>query len=520
MLTFKKATKTSARLRLALLGPAGSGKTYSALAIAAGLGQRIAVIDTEHGSASKYADRFGFDVLELTAFAPRTYVEALAAAEAEGYDVIVVDSLSHAWMGKDGALEQVDRKASGGKGNSFDAWRSVTPQHNALVEAMLRCRAHLLVTMRVKTDYIVEEDSRGKKVPRKVGLAPVQRDGLEYEFDVVLDVSPDHVATVSKTRCPDLTDQAFDRPGADLARILKAWLSDGPAPSPRPSPALARLLGELAAAQTVDAIVTAWRGSSAARSAMARDEQRSAWNAAVQAAAALGVDEATLRERLAGGGETPPSTPAAPPPGPLDAFNAALGEMQLPGEGVAVWRRFRGKLAPLDPALREEAWGALCARVEQVGKMANAKVWLKKAIAEEDARSGTSPDDDPSPGPQGGARGHRAAHEVVGSTAPLHAPAAAPQALVAVPDWAATQETLRAHVAGYTHRVAVERGARKWGRVVPGIAPVLVERLEALSEPDHDGTRPTRAYLSDLVASWTREGQRPAQRVVRGGRVA
>jgi len=521
MLTFKKATKTSARLRLALLGPAGSGKTYSALAIAAGLGQRIAVIDTEHGSASKYADRFGFDVLELTTFAPRTYVEALAAAEAEGYDVIVVDSLSHAWMGKDGALEQVDRKASGGKGNSFDAWRSVTPQHNALVEAMLRCRAHLLVTMRVKTDYIVEEDSRGKKVPRKVGLAPVQRDGLEYEFDVVLDVSPDHVATVSKTRCPDLTDQAFDRPGAEVARILKAWLSDGPAPAaPVHSLALAGLLRELDAARTVEAIVAVWRGSLSTRSVMPRDEQRLAWNAAVKAAAALGVDEAALRERLAGGGETPPSAPAAPPPGPLEAFNAALADLQLPGEGVAVWRRYRADLAPLDASLREGAWKALCQRVEQVGKMANAAVWLKKAIAEVDARNGSTPDDDPTPGPQGGARGPRPTQEVVGSTAPLHTPAAAPQALVAVPEWAATQETVLAHVAGYTHTVAVERGARKWGRVVPGMVPVLVERLEALSQPDHDGTRPTRAYLVDQVARWVREGQRPAQRVTRAGRGA
>lgn len=521
MLTFKKATKTSARLRLALLGPAGSGKTYSALAIAAGLGQRIAVIDTEHGSASKYADRFGFDVLELTTFAPRTYVEALAAAEAEGYDVIVVDSLSHAWMGKDGALEQVDRKASGGKGNSFDAWRSVTPQHNALVEAMLRCRAHLLVTMRVKTDYIVEEDSRGKKVPRKVGLAPVQRDGLEYEFDVVLDVSPDHVATVSKTRCPDLTDQAFDRPGAEVARILKAWLSDGPAPAaPVHSLALAGPLRELDAARTVEAIVAVWRASSSARSVMPPDERRAAWGAAVRAAAALGLDEAALRERLAGGGETPPSAPAAPPPGPLEAFNARLADLQLPGEGVAVWRRFRPELAPLDAPLREAAWKALCQRVEQVGKMANAAVWLKKAIAEEDARNGSTPDDDPTPGPQGGARGPRPAQEVVGSTASLHTPAAAPQALVAVPDWAATQETIRAHVAGYTHAVAVERGARKWGRVVPGFSTVLVERLEALSQPDHDGTRPTRAYLVDQVAKWVREGQRPAQRVTRAGRGA
>lgn len=242
--TFKKATKERARLRLALIGPAGSGKTYSALAVASELvpGGRVAVIDTEHGSASKYADRFSFDTLEPDTFEPATYVEAIHAAEAAGFDVLIIDSLSHAWMGKGGALEMVDRAAKRQQGgNSFTAWRDVTPQHNALVEALLACRCHLVVTMRSKTEYVLEEDARGKKVPRKVGLAPVQRDGLEYEFDVVAELNADHEAVVTKTRCPALTDQSYPRPGADLAGVLRAWLTDGaepvPAPvAPQPSP--------------------------------------------------------------------------------------------------------------------------------------------------------------------------------------------------------------------------------------------------------------------------------------------
>ena len=191
--TIKKATKEAVRLRFALIGPSGSGKTFSVLAIATQLGQRVIVIDTERGSAAKYADLFSFDVLELDTFAPDTYCDAIRACEDAGADVVVIDSLSHAWMGKDGALEMVDKAAARSNSrNSFDAWRSVTPQHNRLVDTMLRCKPHLLVTMRSKMEYVIEEDGRGKKVPRKVGLAPVQRDGLEYEFDVLGEMNADH----------------------------------------------------------------------------------------------------------------------------------------------------------------------------------------------------------------------------------------------------------------------------------------------------------------------------------------
>lgn len=227
-LEFQPATKRTARARVALIGPAGSGKTYTSLAIATNLGARVAVIDTEHGSASKYAGIFAFDVLELRDFAPATYVAALEAAEEAGYDVAVVDSLSHAWMGKGGALEQVDNAAKRSRsGNSFNAWREVTPQHNALVEAMLACRTHLIVTMRTKTEYVLEETDGGKKAPRKIGLAPVQRDGLEYEFDVTADLDLDNNLIVGKTRCPALKGRLFNKAGEEMATILREWLTDG-----------------------------------------------------------------------------------------------------------------------------------------------------------------------------------------------------------------------------------------------------------------------------------------------------
>lgn len=272
---FKRATKEQAKLRLALIGLAGSGKTYSALSIATHLvpGGKIAVIDTERGSASLYADRFTFDVLDLERHGPEDYCDAIDAAQDAGYDVIVVDSLSHAWAGKDGALEQVDKIAKReGKSNNFTAWRDVTPKHNRLVDTMLSCKSHLIATIRSKMEYVLEKDEKtGKSAPRKVGLAPIQRDGLDYEFTVVGDMNLSHELIVSKSRCSAIpVGDIIDKPGEKLARTLREWLNSGAAPAPRPEPApspvaaalddaFAKLLAAIDAAPSVaelDRIVT------------------------------------------------------------------------------------------------------------------------------------------------------------------------------------------------------------------------------------------------------------------------
>jgi hypothetical protein len=236
-LTFKKATKEQARARIGLIGPSGSGKTYTALTLAHGLGQRIALIDTERGSASKYAHRFTFDVLELAEFDPRTYVAAIQAASEAGYQVLVIDSLSHAWTGKGGALELKDAAAKRNRGDSFSAWRDITPLHNALVDAILQAPMHVIVTLRAKTEYAMEKDDRtGKTSVRKIGLAPVQRDGLEYEFDIVGDLDADNTLVVTKTRCEALSGKVINRPGAELAAVVAGWLQDGTEPTPPPAP--------------------------------------------------------------------------------------------------------------------------------------------------------------------------------------------------------------------------------------------------------------------------------------------
>ena len=235
-MAFQKATKKQARLRLALIGPSGSGKTYTALRTATALGKRVAVIDSERGSASKYASLFDFDTMDLEHFAPKSYVAAINEAEKAGYDVLVIDSLSHAWMGKGGALEMVDAAAARNRGDKFSGWRDVTPEHNALVDALVRCKCHVVVTMRAKTEYVMEKDERGKTSIKKMGLAPVQRDGVEYEFDVVGDMDNAKLV-VSKTRCPALKDAVINEPGEGFAKTLREWLTDGaPAPSPAEAP--------------------------------------------------------------------------------------------------------------------------------------------------------------------------------------------------------------------------------------------------------------------------------------------
>lgn len=240
MMQFKKATKRQAKARIAIDGPSGSGKTYSALIAAQVLarGGQVAVVDTERGSASLYADLFEFDVLELDRFDPRVYVEAIQAAEEAGYAVIVLDSLSHAWEGEGGALDLVDDASKRSKsGNSFTAWKDVTPLHRRLVDAMLQSKAHVIATMRTKMEYVQEKDERtGKTVIRKVGMAPIQRQGIEYEFTIVGDMDIEHNLIISKSRCAEMADAVVSKPDAKFWKRFADWLNSGEEPEETASP--------------------------------------------------------------------------------------------------------------------------------------------------------------------------------------------------------------------------------------------------------------------------------------------
>jgi hypothetical protein len=223
---FKKATKSQANLRAAIHGPSGAGKTFTSLRVAKGLagGSPIAVIDTERGSASKYADRFSFDVLELEDQTIDGYVAAISDAAKAGYMVLVIDSLSHGWQT---LLEEVEKLAKAKyRGNTWSAWSEGTPHQRRLVQAILNYPGHVIATMRSKTEWTTV-DNNGKKTPQRVGLAPEQGKGIEYEFDLLLEISTEHIGHVIKDRTGKFQDKLIDKPGEDFGQQLAAWLSSG-----------------------------------------------------------------------------------------------------------------------------------------------------------------------------------------------------------------------------------------------------------------------------------------------------
>lgn len=227
-LVFEQATKKAAKARIALDGPSGSGKTYTALMLASALSGRIAVIDTEHRSASKYADLFEFDTLALDTYDPQILIEALAVAGQHGYDVVIVDSLSHFWMGVNGMLEQVDRATKRAGGHGMAGWKEMRPVERRMVDALLAYPGHVIVTMRVKVEWVQGENPRtGKPQMVKVGTKPEQREGLEYEFDIVGSLDLENELTVTKTRCPQLSGAVVSKPGRELGEVIKAWLDEG-----------------------------------------------------------------------------------------------------------------------------------------------------------------------------------------------------------------------------------------------------------------------------------------------------
>lgn len=248
---FKKATKTALSIKMAISGTSGSGKTYSALLIAKGLGGKTAVLDTEGGSASLYADLFDFDTwedMDPRGFPPEFFIYVIKAAEEAGYHNLIIDSLSHEWMGRGGCLEITDAIARAKhKGNTFTAWNEVTPRHNRLIDTILGSSLNIIATMRSKSDYVITKDEKsGKSTPQKVGLATIQRDGMDYEFTLMFELDRDtHMANPGKDRTHLFSDPIIIT--EETGRLIASWLTAPPehktvaykmsaAPAPAPAP--------------------------------------------------------------------------------------------------------------------------------------------------------------------------------------------------------------------------------------------------------------------------------------------
>ena len=225
LFVFTKAERKKAKLKLNLNGPSGSGKTYSALTLASGLGKKIAVIDTENESASLYAGEFEFDTLPLRPpYSPERYIGAIQAAFNMGYEVLIIDSVTHEWSGTGGCLELNDEVArTRFRGNSWSAWSETTPRHRKFIDAILQTDMHIITTTRAKTETVQGE---GKKI-LKLGMKAEQRDGFEYELTIGLDVvHENHFVVPTKDRT-----KLFNPNGevivAETGERILAWLNDG-----------------------------------------------------------------------------------------------------------------------------------------------------------------------------------------------------------------------------------------------------------------------------------------------------
>ena len=234
-----EAKRSKAKLRLAIDGPSGSGKTYSALLIAYGLcgdWSKIAVIDTERESANLYADLCIGEQKYLTGqlnvpFTPQKYLEAIKACEDSGMEVVIIDSLTHAWTAEGGMLDMhedaVKRQRTA---NSYTAWADVTPLHRKLVDAILTSPVHVISTVRSDTEYSQEKDANGKTVVKKIGMKPQFRKGLDYEMTVVFSMDVSHQATITKSRINTFPVNDLLIPTVETGQKLLEWLNSGDAP--------------------------------------------------------------------------------------------------------------------------------------------------------------------------------------------------------------------------------------------------------------------------------------------------
>ncbi|HEU4470314.1 MAG TPA: AAA family ATPase [Flavisolibacter sp.] len=221
----RKATRKKAKIRLGLSAVSGGGKTYSAILVAKGLTgdlSKVAIIDTENGSADLYAHLGDFNVLPLTApFTPERYIEAIRACEKAGMEVIIIDSISHEWDGKGGCLEIVE--SLGGK---YQDWAKVTPRHQAFIEAILHSPCHVITTVRRKQDYEMIKDGNKIKV-EKAGLKEVTREGFEYELTINLELDTHHNATPSKDRTNLFMGKPAFVPSEKTGELIAQWCEQG-----------------------------------------------------------------------------------------------------------------------------------------------------------------------------------------------------------------------------------------------------------------------------------------------------
>lgn len=226
MTGFKPATRQAVKLKAALAGPSGSGKTWGGLALATQLGKKVAVIDTENESSSLYAGDFKFDICPINPpYHTDKYLIAIQKAVEAGYDVLVIDSIAHQWSGTGGILDRKTASDARG-GNSFTNWAPFTVEHERFRAALLQAPIHIIATVRTKQEYVLAENDKGKQAPKKLGMAPQQREGMDYEFTLWLELQMDHRAQATKDRTKLFEGQLLDLTDKNVGTQLLTWIAN------------------------------------------------------------------------------------------------------------------------------------------------------------------------------------------------------------------------------------------------------------------------------------------------------
>jgi hypothetical protein len=244
----RRAVKEARPARIALDGPPGSGRTLTALRMASAMGQRIALIETQRGSASAYADQFEFDVIELDSFTPQNLVLALFSAGWAEYDVLIIDTYSAFWNGPNGLLEKVEdaaaetaaakqnagrRPAARGTANALLAvdssagWRAIRPAMRTMTDALLAYPGHLILTLRCQTETVLTTDSQGRMIPIRHAGKVQQSSDLDYDVDLSATLLPDHTLVVTKSSISSLDRQVIELPGEELGKAIRDWAEEG-----------------------------------------------------------------------------------------------------------------------------------------------------------------------------------------------------------------------------------------------------------------------------------------------------
>ena len=249
-MNIQKAQKQKVKLRIGISSPSGFGKTYSALLMAFGMTQdwsKIAVIDTENGSANLYAEMGEYNTLNLEApYSPERYIEAVKTCEKASMEVIIIDSITHEWNGKGGCLQIHDQL-----GGRFQDWSKITPRHQAFIDAILASSCHVITTVRKKIDYSMDKDANGRTKVVKVGLKDITREGFDFEMTTFFEIINDnHLVIASKDRTNLFSGKPEFKISSNTGKLLVKWCNN----DKKEKEMLATIANEIIACTTIEGL--------------------------------------------------------------------------------------------------------------------------------------------------------------------------------------------------------------------------------------------------------------------------